>query len=268
MSKPDEPWLRACKRLAIGGSRRFRCCGATPAAILYNKPLSWEMYCNRCKRPAVVKKQMLRIQAPVQERPVQPVPAQLKHVPQLPADEQHWIWTFLQSKGLDPLILPSEEFMVAAGRLIIPFGGGALGRALSPQLQPKWVQYAGQGTKPPHYLWLGMHRARFAMVVEDPFSAKKLAYAAKGEPITVYCTLGTRAHADLRVEIAAAGHERTLVWYDGDLGGDRGLVLLRKALRPYTKVSTYSVHGCDPKDLQLPEIKEVLNGLCSGESPV
>lgn len=265
--KADEPWLRACKRLAIGATKRFRCCGPTPAAILYNNPTSWDMYCNRCKTTVKRRKEMIRIAAPVQERPVQPVPAHASRISQVSADEQYRVWTFLQQKGLDPLILPAEEFALAVGRIIIPFGGGVFGRALRPQLQPKWVQYVNPGNSAAHFVWRGKHRARFAVVVEDQMSCIKLAYAAKEMDVTVYCSLGTRAHVSLRAEIVAAQHERTLVWYDGDPAGEAGLALLRKTLRPFTKVRTYSVPGKDPKDLQLPEIKEVLYELTETEHP-
>lgn len=262
--KPDEPWLRACKRLAIGATKRYRCCGATPAAVLYNNPQSWDMYCNRCKQTVKKRKEAIRIQAPVMERAMQPVPAQLKRISQVSADEQHRVWTFLQRKGLDPLILPSDRFMLAAGRLVIPFGGGVFGRSLSPQLQPKWVQYAGpESNKVARFLWLGVPNGEYAVIVEDQFSAIKLAYASNMD-ITVYCSLGTRAHVDLRAAVAAAGHKRVLVWYDGDLAGEAGCATLRKALRPFTQVRTLTIPGKDPKDLQLPEIKEVLNGLCTG----
>ena len=84
----DQPWLRACKRLAVGQRARFRCCGRDAAGVLYNNPDAWEYYCHRCKQVGKEHKQYQRIQ--LQEEPrVQPsAPADAICISQAPAETQ------------------------------------------------------------------------------------------------------------------------------------------------------------------------------------
>ena len=88
----DQPWLRACKRLAVGQRARFRCCGRDAAGVLYNNPDAWEYYCHRCKQVGKEHKQYQRIQ--LQEEPrVQPsAPADAICISQAPAETQCFVF--------------------------------------------------------------------------------------------------------------------------------------------------------------------------------
>ena len=137
----DQPWLRACKRLAVGQRARFRCCGRDAAGVLYNNPDAWEYYCHRCKQVGKEHKQYQRIQ--LQEEPrVQPsAPADAICISQAPAETQSFIYGFLTTKGIMPEMVEDAEWSKEKQRIIFRVGSAALGRAVHARQQPKWVMY-------------------------------------------------------------------------------------------------------------------------------
>lgn len=265
----DAPWLRACKRLAIGQTRRFRCCGATAAAILYNNPQSWEMWCNRCKQVTKEHKKYVRLDTAVHERSVQPVPADALDISQASAEIQHHVFSYLTSKGITPNMLEDVcqiKWSETKGRIIFCFSNVTLGRSMSPLVTPKWVQY-GSNFQTLVNLKPECLRPSLVILTEDTLSAIKVQYVANlffKDAVQVVSTLGTTV--SLTVRALLAQHKESLgdkvpvlCWYDGDKAGVTGANKAQKVLRPFANVQPFTIAGKDPKDCEPTEIKEVLD---------
>lgn len=140
----DAPWLSACKRLAVGQTQRYRCCGRTPAAVLYNKPESWQMYCHRCKQTAVERKQFVSLVQPQVLPRVLPAPAHLIRVSQASAEIKAHAYSFMVSKGLMPDMLEDALWSEELKRLVFQTGSGTyIARAMHSYQQPKWLMLGG-----------------------------------------------------------------------------------------------------------------------------
>ncbi|UFK26887.1 putative primase/helicase protein [Vibrio phage vB_VpP_HA7] len=264
----DAPWLRACKRLAIGQTRRFRCCGATAAAILYNNPQSWEMWCNRCKQVTKEPKKYVRLDATVHERSMQPVPTDALCISQTSAEIQHFVFSYLTSKGISPNMLEDVcrlEWSESKGRIIFRFENVVLGRSISPNVTPKWVQY-GSNFQTLVNLKPDCTQPSLVVLTEDTLSAIKVQYVAnlffKGR-VLVVSTLGTTISLTVRALLASLMEQtgskpNVLCWYDGDKAGVDGARKAQKVLRPFANVHPLTIDGKDPKDCEPTQIKEVL----------
>lgn len=258
----EEPWLRACKRLPIGGTARFRCCGRTPAAVLYNNPDSWQMWCHRCKQTAYERKEFVTLAAPVQQRDMPAVPDDAVLLQEAPAETQSHVYSFLVGKGIMPDMIPENtKWSQEQKRLLFPAGESTwLGRATTNWVQPKWltygpaVQYAiAQPASP--------QNATEVVLTEDYLSALKLAYVSskffqsRALPIAL---LGTRLSPRLKAGLVDMKLP-VLVMLDGDTAGYSGTETVRKHLKPFLPLREFSVPGKDPKDLQCNQILEVFN---------
>lgn len=153
----EAPWLQACKRLAVGQTARFRCCGRTPAAVLYNKPDTWQMYCHRCHTSLSERKQYVSLVQPEVLPRVLPAPAQLICISQTSAELQAQLYGFLMSKGIWPEMVGEAYYSPEHKRLVLKTGNGILlGRALHDYQSPKWVIYGncdatGHGAYAPRF---------------------------------------------------------------------------------------------------------------------
>ena len=287
----DAPWLSACKRLAVGQTQRYRCCGRTPAAVLYNKPESWQLYCHRCKQTAIERKQFVSLAQPQVLPRVLPAPAHLVRVSQASAEIKAHAYSFMVSKGLMPEMLEDALWAEELKRLVFQTGPGTyIARAMHSYQQPKWLMlgaaqsYAiatarvGDVNQAAH----SMHSAQtipstnveapakaldapvdagLIVLTEDYLSARKVQYVARRytelTSLLSFSLLGTRLQLPLKAKLVQA-NKPVLLMLDGDAAGDAGTARISLELRPFVRVSSYQIPGLDPKDMQVHQILEGL----------
>lgn len=264
----DAPWLAACKRLAVGQTARFRCCGRTPAAVLYNKPEAWELYCHRCKSHERERKQFVSMAAPEVLPRVLPAPAQLIRVSQAPAEVQAHVYSFMVSKGLMPDMLEDALWSEELKRLVFQTQPGTyIARAMHSYQQPKWLMLGGAQSYAVAAPAKALDAVAVVVVTEDYLSARKVQHvASKYSQMQVAATalLGTRLQLSLKSKLVQA-NKPVLLMLDGDAAGDAGTARISRELRPFMPVSSYQIPDKDPKDMT---VQEILSGLHSCTSHV
>lgn len=266
----DAPWLAACKRLAVGQTARFRCCGRTPAAVLYNKPESWQLYCHRCKQTAIERKQFVSLVQPQVLPRVLPAPAHLISVSQASAEIKAHAYSFMVSKGLMPDMLEDALWSEELKRLVFKTGPGTyIARAMHEYQQPKWLMLGGAqsyAVGAPAKALDAVADAGLLILTEDYLSARKIQYVAThysscGDVLAV-SLLGTRLQLQLKSKLVQA-NKPVLLMLDGDVAGDAGTARISLELRPFVPVNSYQIPDKDPKDMT---VQEILSGLysCTG----
>ena len=267
----DAPWLSACKRLAVGQTARFRCCGRTPAGVLYNKPDAWELWCHRCKTYAKEPKQFVSLVQPQVLPRVLPAPAHLIRVSQAQPEIKAHAYSFMVSKGLMPEMLEDALWSDELKRLVFQTGPGTyIARAMQEHQQPKWLMLGGAqsyAVAAPAKALDAPVDAGLIVLTEDYLSARKVQYVSERymEPTSLLSIslLGTRLQLSLKSKIVQA-NKPVLLMLDGDAAGDAGTARISRELRPFVPVSSYQIPGLDPKDMQ---VNQILEGLkCSTES--
>nr|DAU44422.1 MAG TPA: putative DnaG-like primase [Caudoviricetes sp.] len=260
----DAPWLTACKRLAVGQTARFRCCGRTPAGVLYNKPDAWELWCHRCKTYAKEPKQFVSLVQPEVLPRVLPAPAQLISISHATPETKAHVYGFMVSKGLMPDMLEDALWSEELRRMVFRTQAGTyLARALYENQQPKWLMLGGAqsyAVAAPAKALDAPVDAELVVLTEDYLSARKVQYAAsKYSQMQVVATalLGTRLQLPLKSKLVQA-NKPVLLMLDGDAAGDAGTARISKELRPFVPVRSYQLPGLDPKDMQVHQILEGL----------
>lgn len=260
----DQPWLRACKRLAIGQRARFRCCGRDAAGVLYNNPDAWEYYCHRCKQVGKEHKQYQRIQL-LEEPRVQPsAPADAIPVNQAPAETQNFVYGFLTTKGIMPEMVGDAEWSREKHRILFRVGNGALGRATLARQQPKWVMY-GQPMQfavaaPAVAPDVAAAAPLKVVLTEDYLSARKIQHAVTSYSalnVQAIAMLGTRLPTPLRAWLIQNRPE-VILMLDNDPAGYAGAAAAKRALRPFMQCREH-YFAADPKDATINEILGALN---------
>lgn len=265
----EAPWLQACKRLAVGQTARFRCCGRTPAAVLFNKPEAWQMYCHRCKESLSERKQYVSLVQPEVLPRVLPAPAQLIQISQTSAELQAQLYGFLVSKGIMPEMAGAVYYSEQLKRLVWDLQNGTyLARALHSYQSPKWVmlgqpaQYATvvNTGKLNAQKWSGASQQTACTVLtEDFLSALKVAYVAErysSSPITAVALLGTRLSLPLKAKLIRLG-KPVLLMLDNDEAGWAGARMVQRTLKPFLPVHDRVLRD-DPKACNISEILEGL----------
>lgn len=259
----DAPWLRAAKALAVGQSARFRCCGRTPAGVIYNKPDSWQLYCFRCHTSLTERKQYVSLVQPEVLPRVLPAPAQLIQIHQTSAELQAQLYGFLVSKGIWPEMAGAVYYSEQLKRLVWDLQNGTyLARALHSYQQPKWVQlgasaqYAAAGASD----ILKCSKPPAIVLTEDWLSALKVAYVAEkyssSPPITAIALLGTRLSLPLKAKLIQLG-KPVLLMLDPDEAGWAGAKMVQRTLKPFLPVHDRVLRD-DPKACNISEILEGL----------
>lgn len=266
----DAPWLAACKRLAVGQTARFRCCGRTPAGVLYNKPESWELYCHRCKSHERERKQFVSMAAPEVLPRVLPAPAHLISVSHASAEVQAHVYSFMVSKGLMPDMLEDALWSEELKRLVFQTQLGTyIARAMHSYQQPKWLMLGGvqsYAVGTPAKALDAVADAGLVVLTEDYLSARKVQWVSSrySPSLQVFpvALLGTRLQLTLKSKLVQA-NKPVLLMLDGDAAGDAGTARISRELRPFVPVSSYQISGKDPKDMT---VQEILSGLysCTG----
>ena len=258
----DAPWLAACKRLAVGQTARFRCCGRTPAGVLYNKPESWELYCHRCKSHERERKQFVSMAAPEVLPRVLPAPAHLIRVSRASAEVQAHVYSFMVSKGLMPDMLEDALWSEELKRLVFQTQPGTyIARAMHSYQQPKWLMLGGAqsyAVAAPAKALDAVADAGVVVLTEDYLSARKVQYVTEHYSelnARVVALLGTRLQLPLKSKLVQA-NKPVLLMLDGDAAGDAGTARISRELRPFVPVRSYQIPGLDPKDMQVQQILE------------
>lgn len=260
----DAPWLQACKRLAVGQTARFRCCGRTPAAVLYNKPDAWQLWCHRCKTSLSERKQYVSLVQPEVLPRVLPAPARLICISQTSAELQAQLYGFLVSKGIMPEMAGAVYYSEQLKRLVWYLQNGTyLARALHQYQQPKWVmlgqpaQYAVSGVSD----ILNCNKSPAVILTEDWLSALKVAWVSQrytSQPVTAVALLGTRLSLPLKAKLIQLG-KPVLLMLDNDEAGWAGAKMVQRTLKPFLPVHDRVLRD-DPKACN---ISEILEGLCT-----
>lgn len=261
----DAPWLAACKRLAVGQTARFRCCGRTPAAVLYNKPDSWGMFCHRCKSSPYERKQYVSLAQPEILPQVLPAPAHLIRVSRTSLETQAHVYSFMISKGLMPDMLEDALWSEELKRLVFQTGYGTyIARAMHEHQQPKWLMLGGvqsYAVAAPAKTLDAVADAGLVVLTEDYLSARKVQWVGnrymESTQLQSIALLGTRLQLSLKSRLVQA-NKPVLLMLDGDAAGDAGTARISKELRPFVPVRSYQLPGLDPKDMQVHQILEGL----------
>lgn len=256
----DAPWLQACKRLAVGQTARFRCCGRTLAAVLFNKPDTWQMYCHRCHTSLSERKQYVSLVQPEVLPRVLPAPAQLIQIQQTSAELQAQLYGFLMSKGIWPEMTGAVYYSEQLKRLVWDLQNGTyLARALLQHQQPKWVQMG----QPAQYAAAQPLQlpTEVTVLTEDWLSALKIQWVSKkysSVPVTAVSLLGTRLSLSLKASLIQM-NKPVLLMLDGDSAGYTGRDTIQRTLKPFLQTRSYTIDGLDPKDMTCQQILEGLN---------
>ena len=257
----DAPWLQACKRLAVGQTARFRCCGRTPAAVLYNKPEAWQMYCHRCKVLLSERKQYVSLVQPEVLPRVLPAPAQLIQIHQTSSELQAQLYGFMVSKGIMPEMAGAVYYSEQLKRLVWDLQNGTyLARALHNYQQPKWVMLG----QPAQYAAAQplQHPTEQVVLTEDWLSALKIQWVSKkysSVPVTAVSLLGTRLSLALKASLIQMS-KPVLLMLDNDEAGWAGAKMVQRTLKPFLPVHDRVLRD-DPKACNISEILEGLKCL-------
>lgn len=261
---PRDEWLSQAQRLPVGQSRRIRHgAEASSAMVVRNEYDKWSAYCHRCGEGGVVFKEHQRLsdaeqfQTPRQNWPADAVPLQ---------DASRWLrnraYDLLVQKGIDPgTMLVGVPCMLSQStqRLILGTRWGWIGRALTPNVHPKWIEYRGRGGFPSwgqHIRDATLHS--HVILVEDFLSALKLHWALQGTNYSALAILGTKIHQ--RLVMTLLDHS-VLFMLDGDRAGRdgarKGMRQLRALGIPCAEVQL--PEGKDPKDMHKAFILNAIN---------
>jgi len=254
----DELWLRAAKRLAVGQTERFRCCGRTAAAVIRNEPDKWSCSCFRCKGYHVERKQYAQLAVPEVLGRELAAPQDLKPLSELDVGLQQFLYGFLISKGIWPDMAGDVYYSEQYKRLVWKLSTGSyIARALHEYQQQKWVMLG----KSLQWAQLG-NTGTVALLTEDYLSALKVQQvSAKYSSVTVQAIalLGTRLPLGLKAQLIKEGTP-VVCMLDDDLAGWNGTAAIIKQLKPFVPV--YDRHlNVDPKAATCSQILGALDGL-------
>lgn len=257
----EEPWLRACKRLPVGGSARFRCCGKTPAGVIFNKSESYELYCHRCKNTAYHRKEFVSLREPEVQRPCFSVPADKICISQVSAETQSHVYQFIVSKGLMPDMLPEEtSWSHELKRILFRVHSDTwIGRSTSPWIQPKWLML-GQPLQYAPAAPADLSQVSSIALTEDYLSALKLSYVSThwaGSAVLPIALLGTRLSPALKAQLVSMNLPVCLM-LDSDVAGRAGTAAVRRSLKPFMPLREH-YFGVDPKEAPVKDILEAFN---------
>lgn len=252
-------WLMECKRLPVGGRKRYKCCGTDFSAILFNDVDSWSMHCFRCKNPNNrVKKEFINMAVEVQPRKVKSVPADLICLSKVNPLIQQRVYEFIFSKGLTPEMLPEIFWSSSVSRFILRVEVNFwIGRDPQGYKQPKWVEY-GKGSK-----CISVNAPKSiekVVLVEDYLSACKVAYTSKtfgADTELVIALMGTALTSKCKAYLMKTGAE-VICMLDDDKAGKDGAARIIKELSVLLDVSSFTHNGQDPKEMDTQVILDAL----------
>lgn len=254
----DEQWLRAAKRLAVGQTERFRCCGRTAAAVIRNEPDKWTCSCYRCKGYHVERKQYAQLAVPEVLGRELAAPQDLKRLPELDAGLQQFLYGFLIARGIWPDMAGDVYYSEQYKRLVWKLSTGSyIARALHEYQFPKWVML-GKSLQ-----WAQLGSTGTATVLtEDYLSALKVQQVAErysSQTITAIALLGTRMSVGVKAKLIHEG-KPVVCMLDCDTAGFNGTASIIKQLKMFVNVQDRHLN-CDPKEATVKTILGALSGL-------
>lgn len=254
----DELWLRAAKRLAVGQTERFRCCGRTAAAVIRNEPDKWSCLCFRCKGHHVERKQYAQLAVPEVLGRELPAPQDLKPLPELDAGLQQFLYGFLINRGIWPDMAGDVYYSEQYKRLVWKLSTGSyIARALHEYQHPKWVQMG----KSLQWAQLGS-TGTITVLTEDYLSALKVQQVSgkySSQTVQAVSLLGTRLPLGLKAQLIKEG-KPVVCMLDCDTAGFNGTASIIKQLKPFLPVHDRHLN-VDPKAGTCSQILEALHGL-------
>jgi hypothetical protein len=254
-----EDWLRKAQGLCIGRQERiFHGRERRPNLIIWNKPDMWSCYCQACRKGDVVMKEHVRLDvlSPEAKRSDLSLPTDIRCHSMLDMGTQCMTATFLASKGMDNLMMPSWHYSCTRKRILIQTPEGWMGRDVTGNALEKWLTYNGQT-----YLWHSRGAARRTVVCEDTFSFLKLIWATQNRiECNVMCALGTGIKDSIMMRLLK--QEYVQFMFDGDAAGYKGAAegVARCRGLNISAMSCCSPAGKDPKDLSGEELRNLILG--------
>ena len=259
-----DEWLMQAQQLCVGQKKRIHHGFERTAAMdIYNNADSWSCYCHRCKQGAKVWKehQHINVQRVDADR-VQAVPADVIRLADASPHIQREIRTFLVTKGIGPDVINEDVLWYSkdANRLLLLWGGRAMGRALSLNQQPKWLMYGEWQNQPRVWMTKDSGCTGTLVITEDALSAHKIAYAISTRPVGVLATLGTNLTQRTLMLMLGLGIRHVLCAYDGDAAGDAGASAIRQRIQPFGIAYSRVLlpRDLDPKDLSISELQRLI----------
>jgi hypothetical protein len=255
-----EDWLQQAKRLAVGQSQRYRCCGRTPAGVLYNKVDSWQMYCFRCHQSAREMKQYVSlVPQEVLPKDLAP-PSDLQKLDTLPEYMQTTLYSFLINRGIWPHMAGDVYYSEQYKRLVWKLSTGSyIARALHEYQFPKWVMLG----KSLQWAQLG-NTGTITVLTEDYLSALKVQQVSEkysSQTVTAIALLGTRLALGLKAQLIREG-KPVVCMLDDDSAGWNGTASIIKQLKPFLPVHDRHL-DVDPKAANVKQILGALDGFCN-----
>lgn len=253
MALRKEEWLHLAQKLAVGGtSRHYHGRERRPNLQVGNESDRWWAYCQACKQGAVQKKEHVLLtgrRAPIDSCSLTK-PFDMQRLENADESVQSGVVGFLASKCMDLQYLPDVWFSKSRCRIMLAHGAEWLGRDTTDNSPQKWLTYDNS-------VFLADPEVfPCAVVVEDPFSFFKIRWAMRGQPVSVYSSLGTRLNDKLLLRLLK--HEKVQMFYDGDAAGVTGAA--KEALRLRScgvdAVSAVAPDGMDPKDMSVLAIQQ------------
>lgn len=256
----DELWLRAAKRLAVGQTERFRCCGRTAAAVIRNEPDKWTCSCFRCKSYHSERKQYAQLAVPEVLGRELAAPQDLKPLPELDTGLQQFLYGLLIARGIWPDMAGDVYYSEQYKRLVWKLSTDSyIARALHEYQFPKWVMLG----KSLQWAQLGS-TGTITVLTEDYLSALKVQQVSErysSQTVTATALLGTRLALGLKSQLILEGNP-VVCMLDCDAAGFNGTASIIKQLKPFLPV--YDRHlNVDPKQATVNQILGALDGFCN-----
>lgn len=255
MALPDEEWLPQAMRLPVGRSARiYHKREGRPNLVIKNLVDKYTAYCHACREGAVKQKEHVRltgVPAPKDSSSLS-VPTDLVAFQNLTELHKQRLLELLASKGMDFMYLPELWYSDSRKRLLIRTDQGWMGRDVTGNSLQKWITYNNQ-----KFLAKPASIRNVAVIVEDTFSFYKVCWAMRHCPnVGVYCALGTELNRELLLRLIQ--YEQVLFFFDGDKAGWSGSTDAAQRVRAFgvPSRSHCATLACDPKDMQINDIKE------------
>lgn len=264
-------WLDIAKKLPTGHTSRYRHCGSDAAAVIFNDPDSYSMYCHRCSEQVEYQSKGYQNYAELLEIRERNEEAKLvlqnAHV-KLPTDFT--------------LEIPPEGMLWLLKASITPYMAKQAGFGWTPYFkrvvlpvtdEGKLVYYQARAVlqgQDPKYLNPKVDRTRLlywrrhpqgsgrVVVTEDILSAERVFLAQKQHPVAdTVSILGTKITIQQANQLAK--YDRVTMWLDPDKAGRQGDIKIRRLLNLVTHADYINL----TKDPKLLTDKQIMEQLCT-----
>lgn len=252
----DSEWLPLAERLPVGQQQRvMHDCGRTPSLIIRRSVGKLTAHCFRCKGWGSKILEM-RVHPSLRE-PEAVKQFKLPHEYGMPTGYHRLrMYQFLASKGIDAKMVPDGTlYSFQHNRVAFRVNEGLVVARTMADAVPKWVQYQD----PVYGLGYGVRigiGTGVTVLTEDWLSALKVGYSTGHKVIALLGTSITREVESLLL----ADNQPVLIMLDADRAGRAGALAALKQLRFLGIICriVYLPDGKDPKDLQVQELRELL----------